>query len=367
MTQTYSIAITFHICNFGAVRQRKIFVIVLVIGTVLLTTFSFYGYQTLRSPNILVNKEDRVFLIHDDSDFQQVRKDLFEEDIIQDAVSFSFIARLMKYDESVKPGRYLLKKNMSNVQAIRLLRAGIQEPTTITFNNIRLLEELPAAITQGIAATPEEFTTALHSYTDQNDLGFTDTTVLSLFIPNTYEVYWNISPEALIDRMQSEYQSFWNETRLAKAQALGLTPIEVSILASIVQAETKITEESKTIAGLYLNRIDRGYRLQADPTLVFAAGDFTIKRVLNVHKEIESPYNTYKYAGLPPGPINLPEIWALDAVLDYEDHNYLYMCAREDFSGYHRFATNLIDHNRNAELYQRALSIEMRKARIQLN
>ena len=137
----------------------------------------------------------------------------------------------------------------------------------------------------------------------------------------------------------------------------------MSTLASIVQAETTITEESKVISGLYVNRLQRKMFLQADPTLVYAAGDFSIKRVLNVHKELDSPYNTYKYVGLPPGPINLPEIWAIDAVLDYDSHNYIYMCAREDFSGYHNFATNLRDHNRNAEKYQQALSVEMRKAR----
>ena len=296
-----------------------------------------------------------------------MRKDLYEQDIIQDAVSFSFIARLMKYDQSVKSGRYLLKKNMTNVEAIRLLRAGIQQPTEITFNNVRLLSELPEKITEGIDIKAEDFDRSLRNYVDSNDLGFTDTTVLTLFIPNTYEVYWNISATALIKRMREEYLRFWNTVRMGKAGKIGLTPIQVSILASIVQAETRKIEETNTIAGLYVNRISRGMPLQADPTLVFAAGDFSIKRVLNVHKEIESPYNTYKYVGLTPGPINLPEIWAIDAVLDYDNHNYIYMCAKEDFSGYHRFATNLRDHNRNAEMYQRALSIELRKARSQSN
>ncbi|MBL7866094.1 MAG: endolytic transglycosylase MltG, partial [Cyclobacteriaceae bacterium] len=162
-------------------------------------------------------------------------------------------------------------------------------------------------------------------------------------------------------RMHSEYQRFWNDERKAKASALGLSPIEVSILASIVQAETIKQDEAPVVAGLYINRLKKNIPLQADPTLVFAAGDFSIKRVLNTHKEIESPYNTYKYAGLPPGPINMPTIANIDAVLNYNKNNFLYMCAREDFSGYHNFATNLTAHNANAARYQRALTIEQRK------
>jgi len=166
-------------------------------------------------------------------------------------------------------------------------------------------------------------------------------------------------------RMHDEYKKFWNEERLAKAQAIGLTPFEVSTLASIVQAESVKKEESKIIAGLYINRLKRNIPLQADPTLVFATKDFGAKRVLNSHKEIDSPYNTYKNAGLPPGPINMPQIYTIDAVLDYQKHEYIYMCAREDFSGNHNFATNLTEHNRNAQRYQKALTLEIQKGRQQ--
>ena len=158
--------------------------------------------------------------------------------------------------------------------------------------------------------------------------------------------------------MSYEYNQFWNEERKRKADSIGLSPVEVSILASIVQAECKMTDEAPIIAGLYLNRLKRNYMLQADPTIVYANGDFTINRVLNKHKEIDSPFNTYKYTGLPPGPINAPEIRYLDAVLNYSRHNYLYMCAREDFSGYHNFAPNLQQHLNNARRYQRALNRE---------
>ena len=344
-------------------KKRKIFAVFLVVFTVLLTTFSFYGYQIVRTPNILVDKNDRILLIPEGSDFSGVRDTLFKYNYVQDMVSFSFIAKLMDYDVSVKPGRYRLNKNMSNVAAIRLLRAGIQEPTYITFNTVRLKEDLATRITQNIEMTPADFLFTLDRYGKENKKGFDENTELCQFIPNTYEVYWNISPDALIRRMEEEYERFWNETRTGKAAALDLTPVEVSILASIVQAEARNIDEGPVISGLYLNRLRKNMYLQADPTLVYASGDFTLKRVLNVHRQIDSPYNTYKYKGLPPGPINLPEIWAIDAVLDYQQHNYIYMCAKEDFSGYHNFATNLRDHNRNAERYQHALTIEQRKAR----
>jgi UPF0755 protein len=181
-----------------------------------------------------------------------------------------------------------------------------------------------------------------------------------MFIPNTYEVYFNVSPDELIDRMHQEFEKFWNEERRQKAEVAGLTAIEVSILASIVQAESIKHDEAPIIAGLYINRLKKDIPLQADPTLVFAVGDFTLKRVLNEHKEIDSPYNTYRNRGLPPGPVNMPEIFALEAVLDYTRSNYLYMCAKEDFTGRHNFTHSYRQHLNNASKYQRALTREMK-------
>ena len=331
--------------------NRKVFAVLLIVFTVLLTTFSFYVYQIIKSPNILVGKESKVLLIPDDATFDSVRESLYEGNFVHDVVSFSFLSKIMDYDIAIKPGRYELQGDMSNVEAIRLLRAGIQAPTTITFNNVRLLEDLAEKITRTIETEPEEFTIAFTEFSSANNKGMDKETALCMFIPNTYEVYWTTPASNLISRMEYEYESFWTEERKQKADNIGLTPIEVSILASVVQAETKIKIESSLIAGLYLNRIQKNMYLQADPTLVYAVGDFTLKRVLNIHKEIDSPYNTYKYKGLPPGPINLPEIWAIDAVLNYQKHRYIYMCAKEDFSGYHNFATNLKDHNVNAQRY----------------
>ena len=211
--------------------------------------------------------------------------------------------------------------------------------------------------------TPDEFEDALDEFIANNQEGFTKDNILCMFIPNTYQVYFNVVPEELVGRMHDEYLKFWSEDKKLKAKGIGLTPIEVSILASIVQAETVKQDEARRIAGLYINRLKKDIALQADPTLVYAVGDFTMKRVLNEHKEVESPYNTYKYSGLPPGPINMAQIASIEAVLDYEKSDYIYMCAREDFSGYHNFAKNLRDHNQNAMKYQRALTIEIAKGK----
>ena len=336
--------------------SRKVLIIIIIVVTVLVSSFAFYGYQVLYSPNVLVDKKDEFLYIPTGADFNIVQDSLFEGDYVQDMVSFSFLSKLMKYDENIKPGRYLLKSNMTNRALIRLLRAGMQTPTEITFNNVRTLEELSVKISNNIELNANEFLEELNNEKVFEKYGFTDETIKCMFIPNTYEVYWNISSEGLLERMHKEYENFWNESRRRKADSIRLSPVEVSILASIVQAETKKREESPIIAGLYINRLQRGMLLQADPTLVYAAGDFSINRVLNKHKEIDSPYNTYKYPGLPPGPINLPSVHSIDAVLDYDDNNYLYMCAKEDFSGYHYFTSSLRQHLNNARKFQNALN-----------
>ncbi|MCK6616014.1 MAG: endolytic transglycosylase MltG [Cyclobacteriaceae bacterium] len=338
---------------------------IFLVLSVLLITLTFYVYQICYTPNILVGKESQLLIIPNDATFETVQKLLHDGGYVQDLMSFSFLARIMEYDRKVKPGRYVLHSNMNNLEAIRFLRLGKQEPVAITFNNVRLLPELAQKITRTVGMRPEEFEAELVQFAMSNPYGFTKDNVLAMFIPNTYEVYYNIAPAQLIERMHEEYEIFWTEERRKKAEAIGLTPVEVSILASIVQAETVKRDEAPVIAGLYLNRLKKGIPLQADPTLVFAVGDFTIKRVLNEHKEVDSPYNTYKYRGLPPGPINMPEISSIDAVLNYNPSNYLYMCAREDFSGYHNFTSNLTEHNRNAQRYQQALSREQQKARAQ--
>ena len=340
---------------------QKAKLIIFLVGSTLLITFTFYFYQIVYTPNILVDGADRLFVIKSGMTYRQVLVDLDKQRVVNDMVSFGFIARLKDYDRKIQPGRYLLKRNMTSLQAIDALSGGRREAVTITFTHVRLLSDLDDRITKNIGVTPEEFEEALDDFIADNTEGFTRQNILSMFIPNTYQVYFNVVPEELVERMHDEYKHFWTDERLTKAKAAGLTPIEVSILASIVQAETIKQEEAPIVAGLYINRLKKEIPLQADPTLVFAAGDFTIKRVLDRHKEIDSPYNTYKNAGLPPGPINMPTIANIDAVLNYNQNNFVYMCAREDFSGFHNFATNLRAHNANAAKYQRALTIEQRK------
>lgn len=330
----------------------------------LLSSFAFYGYQVLYSPNLLVDQEDKILVINKNETFKSLQNKLYKDNYVQDPVSFSFLARLMDYDKAIKPGRFMILKNMTNLQAIRMLRVADQVPVNITFNNVRLKENIGEKITRNIELRQEEFDSALARFIENNAHGFNKNTVISMFIPNTYEVYYNVDGPQLLERMHEEYQKFWNEDRKQKAQEIGLSPLEVSTLASIVQAESIKKDESERIAGLYMNRLKKGIALQADPTLVFASGDFTLKRVLNKHKEIDSPYNTYLNKGLPPGPINMPTIHSINAVLNYEKHNLLYMCAKEDFSGYHNFASNIRDHINNAKKYQRQLTIEQRKARL---
>jgi UPF0755 protein len=338
-------------------KGRKILILLIVIFSVLLSSFSFYLYQVLKTPNILVQREDTFFYIYPGMTFKQVQDSLHQKGIVQDLVSFSMLAKFKGYDKAMKTGRYLLKSDMSNTEAINLLRSGNQVPVNITFNNIRLISELAEKLCTNIAITHEEFNQLLEDSARSAAYGFDQKNFLSMFIPNTYEVYWDITSTQLMERMHQEYLKFWDDQKKEKAKVLGLSPKEVSVLASIVHAESQQhADELPRIAGLYLNRLERNMALQADPTLVYAIGDFTIKRVLNEHKEIDSPYNTYMYTGLPPGPIRSPSIAAIMGVLDHEDHNYLYMCAKEDFSGYHNFASTLAQHNRNARLYQNALN-----------
>ena len=338
--------------------KRKILVGFILVFTVTLSSFSFYFWQVVTSPNLLVDQESRYLYIPPGATFRDVQNILYDGNYVNNLVAFSFLAKLMDYDKLIKPGRYLLVPNMNNRDAIRYLRSGQQEPVNITFNNVRLLQDLPPKICANIYLNPEFFLQKLEDSTIWAKYGFDEYTFKCMFIPNTYQVFWTISADELLDRMCYEYTRFWDDDRKARADSIGLTPVEVSTLASIVQAECKIKDEAPVIAGLYLNRLKKNYFLQADPTVVYASGDFSANRVLNKHKEMDSPFNTYKYPGLPPGPINAPEIVYLDAVLNFADHKYLYMCAKEDFSGYHNFSTNLQQHMVYARRYQQALNRE---------
>ena len=331
--------------------------IFLIAGSVLGISLTFYFYQVFFSANTLVESDQPYLLkIPSNSVYKNVVDQLYEERVINDAVSFGFVAKILGYQEAVKPGLYQIDPKMSNLQLVRMLRSGQQSPVRVTFNTVRTQEDLAEKITANLEVSKEQFLELLQDSVYIRKFGFEEETVMSLFIPNTYEFWWDTSAEELFERMHKEYQIFWTEARSQKAQDLGLSKEEVSTLASIVQAESQKSDERPRIAGVYLNRLRIGMPLQADPTLVFAAGDFSIKRLTAKQMAIESPYNTYKYAGLPPGPINLPDVNSLDAVLNYEKHSYLYFCAKEDFSGYHSFAVGYNEHLNNARRYQRALN-----------
>lgn len=330
----------------------------MVVFTVMLSSFTFYAYQILYTPNILLGKPAQLFQIPKGTTFAELQRGLMDAGIVHDLVSFSFLAKMRDLDTNLKPGMYEFRENMTNTAAIAMLANGLQKPVKLTFSTARKLEDLPAKLSVGLELDSADLAVLLLNDSVALAYGFDQQNFISMFLPNTYEVYWTTTPHELLDRMKREYDRFWNEERKQKAANMGMTPLQVSTLASIVDAETNRMDEAATIAGVYINRINRGIPLQADPTLVFAIGDFSIRRILAKDKAIDSPYNTYLYRGLPPGPIQMPAIAAVEAVLNYEDHRYLYFCAKEDFSGYHVFAKTLSEHNINAQRFQQALNRE---------
>lgn len=256
----------------------------------------------------------------------------------------------------VRPGAYRLDATQNTLTVYRLLSHGRQTPVKLVVPSVRTIGQLSRSVARQIMADSASIAALLNDSLYCDSLGYTRETVVSLFIPNTYEVYWNMTARGFIARMQKEYARFWDKDRRAKASDIGLTPTEVSTLASIVEEETANRSEKSTIAGLYMNRLRIGMPLQADPTVKFALQDFGLKRILYKHLETESAYNTYKHPGLPPGPIRIPSIEGIESVLNYTHHNYLYMCAKEDFSGTHNFAATLAEHQVNARRYQAALN-----------
>lgn len=266
--------------------------------------------------------------------------------------AFNFYAKRLNLEGNLRSGRYELREGMSVIEVVRMFKLGLQSPVTLTFNNIRTLEQLAGRVSEQLAA---DSTSLLRAMTTPRD-GLKVEEMVSLFIPNSYEMWWTTTPEHFVDRMSRESDRFWNEARERKRKALNLTRSDVATLASIIYEEASHADEMPRIAGVYINRLRRRMRLQADPTVKFALGDFTLQRVLTKHLSYPSPYNTYLHAGLPPGAICLPTIAALDSVLDYERHSYLYFCASPKMNGYHNFATNYSQHLKNAAQYSAELN-----------
>jgi len=342
--------------------KRKPLVIKIIIAFCLiifitLGVAAYFIYQKLYVSNVNLGYKNSIYIyIPTGSNFNEVKKIIYEKGIIKNKSSFEWLAEKKNYIHNVKPGKYKLKTNMSNNEIINMLRAGIQEPVNLVFNNIRTKEQLASKISQLIETDSVSLLKVMKDDQFLNQYNLSAKNVMALFIPDTYSIFWNTSAKQFVDRMYKEYKKFWTNDRKEKAKNMHLSPVEISVLASIVQQETIKPDEMSRVAGVYINRLNKGMLLQADPTVIFAAGNFTIKRVLNKHLEIDSPYNTYKYAGLPPGPICLPFPSTIDKVLDFEKHDYIFFCAKEDFSGYHNFAKTGAQHSQNAHKYQNALN-----------
>lgn len=301
-------------------------------------------------------QSDTTVLIPTGSDFNALMDSLVQADVLTDASYFRKVAGLKSLDRSVRPGRYVLTSGMKYSTLINTLRSGRQVPVKVTFNNLRNLSGLAGVVSRRLESDSLTFLHVFRNDSVIRSYGYTEPTFMAMFIPNTYEFYWTTTPTEFMERMKRESERFWTDERVAKLKRSGLSQIETITLASIVYEETKLSSEMPRVAGVYINRLRIGMLLQADPTVKFAVGDFTLKRVLNRHLEVSSPYNTYRTAGLPPGPICMPSITAIDAVLNFEEHKYLYFCAKADLSGAHSFATNLSDHNRNAQAYVQAIN-----------
>lgn len=331
--------------------------IILAIAVVALLVGAYFGikfYSLYFAPNV-TGKEAYLF-IKTGGTYDEFVNELESKSALKNIASFKEAAEKMNLARALKPGRYAVKEGMNNRTLINKLKAGNQDPVTLKFQNIRKKENFAAFLAKNLEADSAAFMQVLDSAALAEKYGFTTENVYTLFIPNSYEFYWNIDPLEFFNKMQKQYTKFWNADRKAKAEKLKLTPTQVTILASIVDWEALYDKEMPTIAGLYLNRLNRGILLQADPTVIFANNDFTVKRVTRDLLAKESKYNTYKYAGLPPGPIMMPSINAIDAVLNRETNNYIYMCAKEDFSGYHNFAETREQHEINAKKYREALN-----------
>ena len=345
--------------NYRKKKKSKFSRFILVFLVILILAALGVGYQlwvVIFKPNTWVpDHESASLYIPTGAEYDDLESILYGHGMIVNRKTFEWLAHKKNLPANVYPGRYIIRHGMNNNELINLLRSGEQAPVDVTFNNIRTKEDLAKNISAQIEADSAGLIRLLNDSIYLSKYGFNQHTVLSMFIPNTYEFYWNTGSNAFFERMFSEYNKFWTAERLAKAEEIGLEPIEVSTLASIVDKETTKTDEMTTIAGVYTNRLKVNWRLQADPTVVFAWKDFGMRRVLNIHKLIDSPYNTYKYYGLPPGPICVPSIASIDAVLNREDHGYLFFCAKDDFSGYHVFAKTHAQHTINANKYRRAL------------
>jgi len=334
----------------------KILTFILLVLIFLSLLAGYLLYKTVFEANVWLNGKPEVsVIIPRNTEYNEILQILYKDGIIIHRENFEWLARRKNLAQYAKPGHYLILDGMNNNTLINMFLSGNQSPVKVTFNNIRTFEELAGKLSRQIESDSLQLLRCFKDTFNCRYYGFTPEAYKCMFIPNTYEVYFTITPEELTERMFAEFNAFYDSTRREKLKTTGLTLTEAVTLASIVEKETVKREEKAKIAGVYLNRIKRNWLLQADPTVVYALGNFSLKRVLNEHKKFESPYNTYLYAGLPPGPICFPETESIEAVLNFEKHDYLFFCARADFSGYHDFSRSYSQHIQNAKRYQQAV------------
>ena len=312
-------------------------------------TIWFYSSGfTLKEPTyIFIDRDDNI-----DSVSHKIAKDCKPQSIR----AFRLYSMLFKLEKRIRTGKYEVRPDMKMMELVRDIRNHNERPIKIIIPPVRTVNEMVRRIAPQLMIDSMEIVEYINDTTNLRQMGYSKETLPSLFIPNTYEVYWDIKPQDLLKRMNFEFKKFWNEKRLAKADSINLSPIEVITLASIVEEETNLAKDKPIIAGLYLNRLRIKMPLQACPTAKYAVGDFSLRRILYEHTQIDSPYNTYKNIGLPPGPIRTPSTESIDAVLNYKKSTYLYMCAKETFNGEHNFASTYSEHARNARKYQAALT-----------
>ena len=335
-------------------KMKKKIIIGVLAGMLLLAcVVAALFFRTFMAQN--VRNCDVTVVVPPGATFEQVMDTLRKYEVLKSEETFRKTAKALKY-KTMRIGKYDISDCRTNLDLVRLLRRGQHYPVKFTFNNVRTVDQFVEKVGNKFFFEPEELSTLLHDRNYMQQFGLSDTTAVCLFIPNTYELYYDITAEDFLDRMHGYYEQFWTDKRKATASEIGLTPVQVATLASIVEEENMRPSEKAIIAGLYMNRIHKDMLLQSDPTVKFAIGDFARKRILNADLQVDSPYNTYKYKGLPPGPIRIPEASTMDSVLHYRHHNYLYMCAKEDFSGYHNFTASADEHSRNAARYRAVLN-----------
>ena len=334
------------------VFSRKYYIIPAVVCMAGLIALLYYYFFTGFSKV----EETRYVYIDNDDTVDSVCAKLSPLSSSHAMTALRTLMRHTSYDEHVRTGRFAVNADDGVITIFRRLRNGQQTPLMLTIPESRTMPLLAASLSRKLMLDSATITNALADSACCAQLGYTPQTIPALFVPNTYEVYWNMSIDNLLERMKREHDSFWNSERQRKAEAIGLSPVEVCTMASIIDEETANTQEKPMIAGMYLNRLQKGMPLQADPTVKFALGDFAIRRIRHAMLAIDSPYNTYMYEGLPPGPIKIASIKGIDAVLNRVSHDYLFMCAKEDFSGTHNFARTYQEHQKNATRYARALN-----------